>query len=360
MAPSEQFRVRLSDPGDLAAALPHLVGFHPHESVVLVSLTGPGGRRVGLTVRADLLPAGAGPAVVRDAARSLAGTVTAGAPGSVVVAVVSEAPDLPGDGSGYDGLPHRALVHQLALALDAADVPVRETLLVRRGRWWSYDCPRPCCAPGAGTRLPPGTSELAAASAVMGQVVEADRSGLERRIAPVGFLAAAGMSVVCSEVGAAYADRLLDAGWDTVADESWQLLEETVEQRGPGAGAARLPDATVARLVWGLRDPTVRDRAMGLALGPSAAAAEALWAELTRRAPSPLDAVPATLLAVGCWARGDGAMANVALDRAQQSEPSGSLARLMRSALDQALPPADLRAVIEATLDQLGDRRSAC
>ena len=139
-----------------------------------------------------------------------------------------------------------------------------------------------------------------------------------------------------------------------------RTVEETVEQRGPGAGAVRLPDATVARLVRGWRDPTVRDRAMGLALGATAAAAEALWAELTRRAPSPLDAVPATLLAVGCWARGDGAMANVALDRAQQSEPSGSLARLMRSALDQALPPADLRAMIEATLGQLGDRRSAC
>ena len=43
--------VSLSDSADIAAALPHLVGVHPHESVLLVALGGPTGKRVGLTVR---------------------------------------------------------------------------------------------------------------------------------------------------------------------------------------------------------------------------------------------------------------------------------------------------------------------
>src|SRR5215213_2999123 len=42
--------VSLADSADIAAALPYLVGFHPHESIVLVALGGPTGNRVGLTV----------------------------------------------------------------------------------------------------------------------------------------------------------------------------------------------------------------------------------------------------------------------------------------------------------------------
>jgi len=102
----------------------------------------------------------------------------------------------------------------------------------------------------------------------------------------------------------------------------------------------------VARLAWGLRDADLRDRALTLALGESAPGAEVVWTELTRRAPAPLDAAPATLLAVSAWLRGDGALANVALDRALDSEPGYTLAGLLRTALDACLPPAVVRQVI--------------
>jgi hypothetical protein len=105
-------------------------------------------------------------------------------------------------------------------------------------------------------------------------------------------------------------------------------------------------------VVWALRDTRVRDRALGLALGEDAAAAEALWTECTRRAPAPLDAAPATLLAVSVWLRGDGAMANVALDRALDSDPAYSLAQLLRRGLDACLPPGDLRDLVERAVDR--------
>src|SRR4051812_32666494 len=50
--------VRLSEPDEIAEALPHLLGFRPHESVVLVGLGGPSGTRVLVSVRGDLPPAG--------------------------------------------------------------------------------------------------------------------------------------------------------------------------------------------------------------------------------------------------------------------------------------------------------------
>src|SRR5689334_2724517 len=44
-------RLRLTSPADLLAFVPYSLGFHPHDSVVLLSI-GPGGRT--MTARADL------------------------------------------------------------------------------------------------------------------------------------------------------------------------------------------------------------------------------------------------------------------------------------------------------------------
>ena len=61
------------------------------------------------------------------------------------------------------------------------------------------------------------------------------------------------------------------------------------------------------------------------------------------------DAAPATLLAVWAWLRGDGAMANVALERALDSDPAYTFAGLLRAALDHCLPPAAVRRLIADT-----------
>jgi Domain of unknown function (DUF4192) len=333
--------VRLADPGDVAAALPHLIGFRPRESLVAVSLRGGARPRLGLTARVDLPPAEHRRPVVGGLVRSL----LTDAPDAVLLAVVSEDDDSEDGGPGTRDLPHRGLVHEAVLAFAAAGIAVRELLLVRRDRWWSYDCPRRCCAPDAGTPLPDGTSPLAAASTLTGQVLEADRAALVRRIAPVGFLAAEGMARACDEVGNDLARRTARSGWDAVADEAWAAVLAAVDASAPGR-VQGLSDRQVARLAWGLRDVDLRDRALGLALGPTAAAAEAVWTELTRRAPAPLDAAPATLLAVTAWVRGDGALANVALDRALASEPSYTFAGLLRSALDACMRPAEVRRLI--------------
>jgi hypothetical protein len=335
--------VSLSDSADIAAALPYLVGFHPHESVVLVALGGPTGNRVGLTVRADLPARSASAAVVAALVRSVATDDPAG----VVVAVVSEAPDerasLPG-GDAFAGLPHRDVVHDAVVALAGLDIPVRDTLLVRGGRWWSYDCPEPCCAPGAGAPLPGGVSPLAAASAAAGQVLAPDRAALEARIAPLDgparvAMEAATWRLVNRRARAARTDP------DAEARRSWDAVLQAVRRcRPPEAG--RLPDREVAGVLWALADVRVRDRALTLALGDDAAAAELLWTECTRRAPAPLDAAPATLLAVSAWLRGDGAMANVALERALDSRPTYTLARLLADGLAACLPPTELRAML--------------
>ena len=356
---TRRFDVRLSDPGEIAAALPALLGFRPRESVVLISLTGDGGSRVGLTVRGDLPPADGAAAA---AAAVLARSVRTDGPVAVLLAVVSEGPDLPenagrGPDGGIGGLPHRGLVHEVVVALARDDVPVRAALLVRAGRWWSYDCPRPCCVPDAGTPLPEGVSALEAASVATGVVVERDRSDLVRRITgPVGSSRDA-MADACEEVATECAARILQVGVDTVAEESWSAVTTAVERCLPGAARPALTDRELARVLCGLRDRDVRDRALQLATGAEAPAAEILWTECTRRAPAPLAAAPATLLAVSAWLRGDGAMANVSLARALAAEPGYTLARLLAQALGECLPPAELRTLIGAALTGAGSRR---
>src|SRR4051812_49810640 len=90
-AGSPQYLVRMSDPGEIAAAVPYLLGFRPEESVVLVALGGPSGGRLGLIVRVDL-PA---PEDAAEAAEVAANGIATDRPAGVLVLIVSEAPDEP-------------------------------------------------------------------------------------------------------------------------------------------------------------------------------------------------------------------------------------------------------------------------
>jgi hypothetical protein len=333
--------VRLGSLGEIAAGLPQLLGFRPAESVVLIGLGGPGGGRVGMTVRSDIPPAEHAALVARALVRS----VHTDGPGAVLVAVVSEAPDVPSPTGRRGELPHRALLRELTLALTGTGIPLRDALLVRAGRWWSYDCPHACCFPAAGTPLPSGVTDLEIASIATGVVVANSREALERRLE--GPADAAAVREACLRHARERWATAAEQGWAAVSDDACAAVEEALAVCGPGSGAV-LTDDLVARVVWGLRDNHVRDRVLATALGPGAAAAETLWTECTRRAPTPLDAAPATLLAVSVWLRGDGAMANVALERALASDPDHVLAHLLSEALTACMKPEELRAMIAA------------
>lgn len=322
------YPVSLADPGEIAAGLPMLLGFRPRESVVLVGLTGPRGVRVGLTVRGDIPPPEHGATMAGELVRS----VRTARPQAVLLIVVSEE-------SAADDLPHRALVGELTLALHRDRLPLRDALLVGAGRWWSYDCPSTCCRPDRGTRLPQGPSALEVASVAAGVVVADSREELAARIAP---RPGAGMAAVIRRVAADATARLHDVGDDVMTEESWAAVQVGLAHTRAGTAVT---DRALARVLWGLRDVAVRDRALQLALDEDPAV-DSLWTDCLQRAPRRYVPAPATLLAVGAWLRGDGAMAGVALERALAAQRSYPLAGLLREALTGCMPPDQLRAVI--------------
>jgi hypothetical protein len=98
-----------------------------------------------------------------------------------------------------------------------------------------------------------------------------------------------------------------------------------------------------AWLTVALRQLRVRDDAWARMEPEHRSAHLRLWTDLTRLARPGYVAAPAALLAFVAWQSGDGALANVALDRALADSPGYSMALLLREALDSGAPPAMAR-----------------
>ena len=95
--------------------------------------------------------------------------------------------------------------------------------------------------------------------------------------------------------------------------------------------------------------PEVRDHAWIAIDGGDAH--RRLWTDVTRRAIPETTAAPACLLAIAAYLSGDGALANIAVDRSLQADPGYSLARLLRSSLLAGVSPEVWR---EATIGATG------
>lgn len=326
--------IRLRSPAQMVAAVPFLLGFHPSESVVAVGLAS-GAARLCLTMRVDLpIPEHSG-----QLAETVAAHLSHAEAGGVFLVLFTEEEGQP---------PREDVVAAIEAAVSERGIEIRDALWVRGGRWCSYRCQLPACCPPEGTAVDPGeVSELAAASAWMGDVVHGSREDLERSLKPVGLFARAKLDQTFEHVSRQLIGELSERGWDAVAADSRDLLRKAVQARAEAS--VELPAAEVARLALGLADVTVRDEALAWVGTDLEHAAEALWVELVRKATPPYDAAPATLLAVHAYLRGNGAYARIALDRALAGDPDYSFARLLSEGLDRAVPPKLLRAALAAS-----------
>ena len=132
--PPGMTRVRLSSPADVLAAVPHLLGFHPARSLVVIGAGGPRSR-IRLGFRYDLPDPPAAGAARRIADHAVA--VLAERRATTVIAV----------GYGPGGLV-TPVIDAFAAAARRRGLAPRELLRAEDGRYWSYLCPDVTCCRG--------------------------------------------------------------------------------------------------------------------------------------------------------------------------------------------------------------------
>lgn len=328
---------RLRSPGEMAAVVPMLCGYVPTESLVVVSLHGKRSR-VGLTMRVDLPP----PSLETDLADQLLERLAFdGGRGALVVVYTAEADT--GDGE----LPRIALVERLGDGCRQVGLALTDALLVRDGRWWSYVCGDPSCCPDDGTPLEPEPTRavglVAAEHALEGRAVLPSRDELVASLAAPQGLAAEAAFRRLRTTDAARRRRVAAEGRVRVGQDALWLWRRTVDR--PVEPPDELGPETAAMLVVSLADVLVRDEVVTWALRDDDALLRVLLL-LAGACLRPYDAPVCTAVAWVAHTRGDGALANVALDRALASDPEYSMAKLCRQALDGQVPPAQVRSLL--------------
>ena len=123
-----------------------------------------------------------------------------------------------------------------------------------------------------------------------------------------------------------------------IAQSGLEAAREAITRYRDGGGPlTRSAAATLTVMLGNLR---VRDDVWARMDPGHRVAHLRLWTDVTRLAQPGYAAAPATLLAFTAWQDGDGALANVALDRALADNPRYSMALLLREALDGGAPPS--------------------
>lgn len=337
-------RLVLSTPDAFLASVPHMVGFDCADSVVLVGLgPNPGDRGdrsglVRLVQRFDTPPSETPAGELASIARSATEPMSRSGSTEVIVAVFGATP------AAGAQLPSAVLVDELVARIDDAGLGVRDALFTDGTSRWSYGCDNPGCCPPEGRMIPETTRTLVAAEfAGVGSAMTPSRAALAEEIAPDPARIAA-VESCAGDHGAprdATAEEGIEGWRDSAIDHLTGLARATDTPVGPREGAAAL---------HGLRDIRVRDTFLWdmAQPGTDTRAVTARLADLVRCAPTGLVAPAATALAIAQWSSGDGARANVALDRAQADDPDYSLAHLVGAALRSGLPPSSWAASLAA------------
>lgn len=322
-AQSVATRLRASEPADLLAVVPYLLGFHPSESVVMVFVRS---GRVLLTARVDLPP----PGHADDLAAELSGLARQH---QVVDAVAIV----------YSSDPVRARRILQGLIGGVTGLSLSEAIFVDGERWWSLLCSPPCC-PTEGRPYDVGTHRLAAEAVYAGLAVRSDRSELETLVAGPDVKDAARLERRASSL-AAEIEAL-------TAEQAAKLVETTVH--AVLIDGAVLDEAARLRLAMLIIDLRLRDLAWASITRENARAQVDLWTEVVALTPSPLAAAPLCLLGLAAWVAGDGALLNCCVERVRQLHPGYSLGSLLADISARALPPSVWDELVDDLRAELG------
>ena len=383
-------RIRVDSVAGVLAVIPYLLGFHPSSSLVVIGIGPPGGQ-IKLAFRYDLPDPPDANLAGDIAAHAIA--VLARQQVGLVIAV--------GYGPGALVTPVAELFRA---GLHSTGIVLHDLVRVEDGRYWSYICDNPRCCPAEGVPFDALAHPAAAALTTAGIPAYPDRASLSRSLAPVSgpaansmgqatrralrraeqLLTAAGRPASGGESGSAGsgsagpgaaasgaagsgAPGSGSGGSGPVASASPGRAARRAASRPAAAGDAMRPfiqaglqavrdaiasyrdggqitdDDQLAWLTVVLADLRVRDDAWARMDPEHRTAHLRLWTDVVRRAGQPYVPAPASLLAFTAWQSGDGALANIAIERALAADPGYSMALLLAEAVESGLPPSAAR-----------------
>jgi hypothetical protein len=307
----------LTSPHDLLAAIPFLIGYHPVDSLVLVSIKG---ENVGMAMRVNY------PVSEDDSFfDAMATHCSSDAAEGVLIVAYQPLNQVDGD----------RVLAQATAALSRAGIAIYESILIADGYFRSLLCHDITCCPTQGRPVPAlDSSRIAAESVVAGH--------------PMPFATYAELSqsvrsnLLSSE--APWLERVKNSFVDPTSPELNGLQRD---------GATAVIDLAndfstdgissdqdlIAHVLGRLSDIQVRDFALGSHDQESIDAYRTMWLHLLRSAPSGFVAPVATLAAALAYESGDSALAKAALERAFDDAPSYSLATLLQRVFSAGWPP---------------------
>ncbi len=299
--------ISVHSPDELIAAIPHMLGFKPQESIVLIPI-----RSDLPTARIDLPTT---PRAEELAWRSIReGMSRYARPGAAVGIVCFTTDRQQADRVGCE----------FAERLDTIGIDTRLLLWADETRW---------------------------ADLVTGDMgLQTDEA--RERVATMTVLAgrpqpaATRDSLAQSLIG----DR--EPVTALLAETRANTTERTVQTEGRWAvsrvqqfhrDGVRLDNADAARLLVAVEAIPIRDQLWHAMTRGNAVSHVALWTDMTKRAPDEVRTAAATLLAFGSWLSGDGAMAWCALDQVPEGKPY-ALANLVAAAIESGMHPREWEA----------------
>ena len=301
-------------PEDLLALAPVVLGFHPSESIVMLTF----GAVAPFHARVDL-PRSA--AEVVEAVDLLVTPARRHGVQRVVILVY-----------GTDRVMSRRLWAGLGDGFGAVGIEVIDALRVEEERWYPL-VGRDRRAQTSGVAYDVSAHPFLVQAVVDGRVTHGSRAALARTLAP--DVDATRRLAALVDCRTSPVDRLSEGVWI----ES-MLTAHLTEERLPD-------DAQLARLLVALSDGRLRDAAWSTLSRERGRAAVGWWTHALTRCPADLSAAPAALLAWASWLHGNGALAWCALDRCEEVEPGYDLARLVADLLERAHPPTQWTEVID-------------
>lgn len=322
---------RATSPVDLLATVSYTFGFHPDDSVVVMSV---GEAEQPFYARDDLLP---DPDAMRGRVAHLVHVARRNGAGLLVLLV-------------YSADHHLAeRVHRHLLDAAGAEVTVVAAVRADGSRWYALG-EGPWSAPPTGAPYDLSAHPLTAEAVLEGRVTHRSRLELEASLVGTDTAEVDAVDLAAEEAMGRFGIRASHppdrAGLARARDHLVQ------EGRWVGArvrrflrDGERLTTAEVGRLLAAMVAIEVRDVAWAEMDHHNADRHVDLWHDVVRRAPQHLLAAPAALLGFAAWLSGNGALAWCAVDRCHEAEPDYTLAGLLAQALAGAVPPSSWRPV---------------